>query len=103
MGDRGVAQAIGGAQPAAQGDALPLGHVDADLLYQPRRLQPAGGAKARARESQGRTATALRQAEGGAVGFPVRGGEFLNGVTAFDTRWILAPEVRNAKSLMETV
>jgi hypothetical protein len=27
----------------------------------------------------------------------------LNGVTAFDTRWILAPEVRNAKSLMETV
>src|SRR5690349_16167838 len=39
-GDREIPEALGGAQPPPQILALPFGHVDADILREPRRTEP---------------------------------------------------------------
>ena len=53
--DRGLAEALRRAQQAAQGEPLSFGALDADLLHQPRRQEPAGLAPQGARPCEGRT------------------------------------------------
>src|SRR5262245_5404568 len=59
--DRGLAQALGRAQPAPQVRSLSLGDVDADVLSQPCRQDAAGGPQEDLATRQGRTAQAVRQ------------------------------------------
>src|SRR6185295_371546 len=57
--DRRVAAPLGRAQPAAEEHALPLRHVDAGLLHQPRRPEPDARAPPGAGAREGRAPPAL--------------------------------------------
>ena len=52
-GDSEVAEAIGREEPSPEIEPVSVGDVDADLLYQPGRQQPLGGATQEARDRQG--------------------------------------------------
>ena len=56
---RGVVEALGGTQPPAQSQSVPLGAVDADLLHQSRRQEPASQPAQNPRTRQRRIAQAI--------------------------------------------
>src|SRR4029434_848070 len=56
-----LAEAVSGSQPAPEIKLIPVGDVDAHFLYQSWRPRTFQGTKGKAREGQGRTASALRQ------------------------------------------
>ena len=62
--DRDFAQTLRRVEPAAQVRSLPLRDVDADVLYQPRRKEFAGGAQKTPRAGERRIARAIRPGPG---------------------------------------
>src|SRR5208282_2877250 len=61
---RRIAEALGGAEPPPQDGALPLGAVDAGVLYQPRRQELARRPAAGAGAGEDRIAQAVRAGVG---------------------------------------
>src|SRR5262249_36016219 len=59
--DRSFIEAIGGTEQASQGRSIPLGALDADLLHQPCRPEPAGVAQKNVDACERRAAQAIRQ------------------------------------------
>ena len=59
--NRSFAETLGGTQFAPQGRRLPLGALDADLLYQPRRQGPAEDPTRAAGAGQGRIEAGVRE------------------------------------------